>query len=169
MSQVLASVLEVVNNAYENGELQIGVGKEFLGHGRGDLLAEFLHTEIMEVAQGEDESVIPQLALKSVCTAIKQLEAVKLAIEPLVNGVNEDTGAPEGTLILNVTRRVTAIANEELVYHVQEVGYRAAVEEEGSSQLAFEAIRNDLGTQCIEYSTNIVDITQEHEISIAEG
>lgn len=55
ISLALAGGLETVNDSYENGELNIGISTEQLGHPRGDGLAEFLHTEICEATQGEDE------------------------------------------------------------------------------------------------------------------
>lgn len=87
ISLTLAGVLEAVNDSYENGELNIGISKEQLGQPRGDGLAEFLHTEICEVTQGEDDQNIPQVVYNSICTAIGQLEKVKASLsnEPIIS------------------------------------------------------------------------------------
>ncbi|MFT6909136.1 MAG: hypothetical protein ACJAS1_005847 [Oleiphilaceae bacterium] len=76
---------------------------------------------------------------------------------------------PAGAIILCKYRRVTAIANENVSYEVNEAEYRQAlIDQDDDTESAFEMIQMSKNTVRITYESDLDDITMTHSCSVEE-
>ncbi len=75
-------ILSAVNKAYQNGECRIN--EPISDSDRGDGLASFIRTELIEVCEGEgDPTLQVELSLNAMLSARAQLDDVIIALEQL--------------------------------------------------------------------------------------
>lgn len=81
MNDVIQNVLNVINEVYEQGECRIN---EILPAGeRGDCLADYIAFEVREACAGYEQNEVKEIALRALCTGLKQLQEVIDAIEKM--------------------------------------------------------------------------------------
>ena len=77
------TMLKAVNESHQNGECRID--EPITDENRGDGLASFIRTEIIEVCEGEDDHALQvELALNAMLSAREQLDDVISALEDLL-------------------------------------------------------------------------------------
>lgn len=162
MSTLQLKLLTLANSAYQNGEYDLDQEDQ----NRGDTLAEFIRTEILEScdSQGSTESSRNE-AINKLALAMEQIQSVIDALDICPEEI-EATETASPLSVVTVERKVTCSAIESKRYSMSHESYTHLIDSQLDSTALDELIETGKATR-IGLKQSFSDILEEHGTTIS--